>query len=119
VIAKENLSAIYLELPRIACAGKCQDSCGPVPMSRAEERHFRLAGADVPDVLAMLRSGNLACPHLDPFGRCSVYAIRPMICRLWGMVEKMRCPHGCTPERWLSDGEAREFLLRVDRVVRP
>src|SRR2546429_6087610 len=31
-------------------------------------------------------------------GRCTVYEVRPMICRLWGMVEGMQCPHGCVPE---------------------
>lgn len=37
--------------------------------------------------------------------RCSLYSIRPVICRLWGVVESMPCPHGCKPERVLTDEE--------------
>ena len=30
-------------------------------------------------------------------GRCTVYAARPMICRLWGVAQGMACPWGCQP----------------------
>lgn len=52
----------------------------------------------------------LTCPLLTPQRRCAAYESRPMICRLWGMVKKMRCPFGCRPSRWLSDCEADELL---------
>jgi hypothetical protein len=43
-------------------------------------------------------------------GRCSAYAVRPLICRLWGSVASMRCPHGCVPSAVLTDGRARAML---------
>jgi hypothetical protein len=50
------------------------------------------------------------CPLLRQ-GRCTVYAVRPLICRLWGVVESMPCPWGCRPERFLTVEEG-EALMR-------
>ena len=41
--------------------------------------------------------------------RCSVYDRRPLICRLYGTSELMRC-EGCTPERYLSEKETEEII---------
>jgi len=32
-----------------------------------------------------------------------VHAIRPTICRLWGAIASMPCPHGCVPDGGLVD----------------
>jgi Fe-S-cluster containining protein len=53
--------------------------------------------------------GYRVCPLLKA-GRCSVYAIRPMICRLYGVTDEMPCPHGCTPERMLTEHQAMELM---------
>lgn len=50
-------------------------------------------------------------------GLCSVYEDRPMLCRLWGLVEGMKCQWGCVPERYLTDREGREFLRAVAGAV--
>ena len=62
---------------------------------------------------------NNFCTLLDVHGACSVYAYRPLICRLWGTVKRMQCPHGCEPERWLSDEEAHEMIQEVERIENP
>lgn len=36
--------------------------------------------------------------HLLKDGRCSIYADRPLLCRLFGAVPKMACPFGCKPD---------------------
>lgn len=38
-------------------------------------------------------------------GRCSVHAIRSIICRLWGPAASMPCPHGCAPDSGLVDDQ--------------
>ena len=98
--------AIYARLPSINCKGLCVRSCGPVPCQRAERDAMRAAAGGKPH--AIVKSTGM-CAYLEA-GRCSVYAQRPLICRLYGVVEKMRYPHGCEPSRWLSDGEAAELL---------
>jgi hypothetical protein len=104
-----ELDALYAQLPTIECRGKCQDSCGPIDMSVAERRRIADRGVDIP--LAP------TCPALSMFGTCAVYDVRPMICRLWGVVEAMACPYGCMPEGgWLDDATGLELLGSSIRV---
>jgi Fe-S-cluster containining protein len=54
---------------------------------------------------------------LTAVGRCAVYGIRPMVCRLWGLVEGMPCPHGCRPDGGLlPDTEGRRLLIEAERI---
>lgn len=105
------IDEILADLPRIDCQRKCQEACGPVMMSRLEWKRIcqRLgaAPAALPD---------LTCPMLGKDGLCSVYAVRPTICRLFGLVKKMACPFGCQPERWLTDEEACRVLGKIDAL---
>lgn len=110
--AKVLLDQLYAELPRIACQRKCHSSCGPIAMSRVEwARIIKKKGYEP-------RATSTTCPMLES-KMCSVYTIRPMICRLWGVVEDMLCPWGCEPERVLARAEAYDFLLRADLVSDP
>lgn len=59
------------------------------------------------------KAEGLDCPLLEN-ERCSVYEVRPMICRLWGLVESMPCPWGCKPDRYLTHEEG---LVLLDRVA--
>jgi Fe-S-cluster containining protein len=99
-------------LPRLQCKGLCQEACGPVPGTRLEEaRLISLTGIQ-PDV----DPETLTCIYLQE-GRCSAYDERPMICRLYGMVQgEMECEHGCVPDRWLSDAEGKRLLRDVEAI---
>jgi Fe-S-cluster containining protein len=61
-------------------------------------------------------SGCLTCPLLDMNNMCTIYDIRPMICRIFGLVKKMRCPHGCKPTKWLNDRQAAHFIDLADNL---
>lgn len=57
------------------------------------------------------------CPALDDRKRCSAYDKRPMICRLWGVVETMKCPHGCRPSpRYLTDEQGKDMLALAREI---
>ena len=116
---KATLGDVYARIPGVPCKGLCQDSCGPIAMSREEQRRIRAAGVEIPpmaDAVAALERGEeYYCPALRD-GRCSVYDIRPTICRLWGATESMPCPHGCTPPGALSQAESFELLRRAARA---
>lgn len=113
---KDDLEALYAEIPAIACKRLCVDSCGPIAASAGEGgRMFALT--DIP-----LRLGeDLRCGYLNKRGLCAVYDVRPVICRLYGVVDdhRMRCPHGCEPERWLSNAEARAMIRRAYEIGGP
>lgn len=104
----QGLRAIWEKIPSIKCAGKCAASCSAIECSTLEKRLIeRRAGrklnADTKDTTcSMLRNG-----------RCTVYSLRPVICRLWGVVESMPCPHGCKPERVLGDREGIGLVIEA------
>jgi hypothetical protein len=50
-------------------------------------------------------------------GRCSIYANRPYICRIWGAHEKMRCPFGCKPSRMVTEKESRDIIKALGPVA--
>lgn len=111
-----DLATVYARIPAIACQGKCQKSCGPIAMARAEwEALGRPRPAEVGEIVFLPGKDNLTCHLLTKDGRCGQYENRPLICRLWGVTDGMRCPWGCTPERVVSKKEARAMLMEVLR----
>lgn len=110
--AQLELDELYRSIPNVHCKGKCQAYCGPIFMSGEEWKRIKQHGP-----VAKLNGDSLTCPLLIE-GRCSVYAIRPLVCRLWGAVKVMRCQFGCKPDRWVSDEEATRLLRRADALSR-
>ncbi len=105
----EKLDSIYSSLPKLDCKGKCQAYCGAITLSSLElERIVSQIGPIPP-----MRSCR-TCSLLDgKTGQCTIYDIRPLICRLWGVVLEMKCPWGCEPDRWVSKEEAQKLLRSV------
>jgi len=137
--AIEKLEALYALLPKVQCQRKCQRYCGPILMTRMEASrleqkrgYLNLVPAGEIAKRAYLPTAALVvetcvgivpdpreqyCPFLGPFplGQCMAYSIRPLVCRAWGTMnnEQMRCPHGCVPERWLTNEEFRSYNLQA------
>lgn len=105
------LEAIYARLPEMQCRGLCQESCGPIGMAAVEASAIRSKHGALP-----VAGSDLTCSALAN-GRCSIYADRPLICRLWGVVERMACPWGCVPEGGrITDAEAYAALSAVEAL---
>jgi hypothetical protein len=85
-------------------------------MTRFEATRIRAHGVEIPPMAEALaaidRGEDYYCPALVD-GRCSVYEDRPTVCRLWGATESMPCPHGCRPDRPLSQDESHQLLRRA------
>lgn len=111
-----RLDRIYAQLPEIECRGKCWDSCGPIRMANVERQRIIAAGGpNIPE--GTYSSAGGLCVALTILNRCGVYERRPMICRLWGLVESMPCTFGCRPEGGLlSDTDGYELLAQVLEV---
>ena len=110
----DELDALYAELPELDCLGACWDSCGRITMTSQEHQRTEAAGVAIPE--GRLSDPPSVCPALTMLHQCSVYPARPMICRLWGLVESMRCNYGCLPKdgrSLLSDAETYEYLARA------
>ena len=102
------LEAVYASLPAIDCQRLCHSACGPIVMSGLEsERIASTAGRRE-------AADDLVCPYLErESGLCGVYPLRPLICRLWGVTDSLRCQWGCEPTRVLSDAEVGALMERV------
>lgn len=109
------------QVPAMDCRGLCTDSCGPIDASPAERAILASRGIDLPTIapgqLARWAAGfeePPACPALDATGDCTVYDVRPLICRMWGAIDPMPCPYGCEPAGGrLSHDTARSLLARL------
>jgi hypothetical protein len=112
-IPPRGLRELWAKIPPVKdCKGLCANSCGPIECS-SEERRLIEERTGRP---LEARPPGLTCSMLKN-GRCTVYSIRPVICRLWGAVESMPCPQGCRPERMLSDREGLEIMVAAMRLA--
>ena len=127
-MAKEEL---LKKIKSLKCKGLCQESCGPIGISKGERQRIRdyctrhsipffplhIRNAMIAVVEWKLSNGQVRpemCPYLQN-GKCSVYPVRPMICRCWGTTMEMRCPYGCEPEEgWLTNDEAFSLIPHPD-----
>jgi len=83
-----QFTQIYAKVPTFRCKGLCQSNCSIISCSNweASRAHECAQPNDVTDPYW--------CPFLSD-GRCSIYEIRPLICRLYGAAVGLECPHGC------------------------
>lgn len=99
---KIDLDEIRKKIPTFTCKKGCHDCCGPVPFSKKEWKRVK----------DKRKATSINCPYIGEKG-CDIYEERPMMCRLFGAIEDLRCPHGCRPFYFLSRKEAKEILEAV------
>lgn len=138
--ASAKVRALWDELPQIRCQGKCHETCGSIPVVDAELPLFKKAlkgplkhtfpipnpgrqdhnGNTIPEGVLICGDKDLTCPALTEDMRCGIHKDRPLICRLYGLVDndKMRCPHGCIPERWVTDKDVGAWYDRLRAIER-
>ena len=107
----KRLETIYASIPKMECIGKCQQSCGAIALFPAEVKNLRNVEISLPTV-----DGTITCSKLSPLGTCTIYQQRPLICRLYGQVRKLRCQYGCKPERWITQDESRELTDEIQKL---
>lgn len=122
--AEAALEALYAEIPKMDCQKKCWQACGPIHMTVGEAQRIEaVAGFPLKNSMVLgadpksIVTGYL-CPLLQDH-ECSVYLLRPFICRIWGVAEGLDCGFGCKPERTLSVKEVQALLARVEAVAGP
>ncbi len=75
------------EMPECDRCGRC---CGPVPVSQDElvdiREYCQRKG------VRWIDRGLLVCGFLSQENRCRIYEVRPLLCRLYGVITGLRCP---------------------------
>jgi Fe-S-cluster containining protein len=121
-----ELEEIYSGIPEVACVDGCGECCGLISMSRLEEdrirrfleeRHLDIQFSNDPLDVTYLKAvyGDNRCYFLDERQMCLVYPVRPIICRLYGAAENMRCPYA-GPAACLSEEEALRLIRKVNNI---
>jgi hypothetical protein len=115
------LAEIYAEVPDPGCKGLCWEACTSVPvrpleLERLEEKSGRKLEGTM-SIQGATLTGPLGspCPYLV-LRRCTVYDVRPLICRVFGAAEGLPCPHGCAPTHKISDGSVRKMIDRLEAL---
>jgi len=98
----------YSEIPEINCAGKCGLTHCTQAVALGEE-------IDVLDSLSPVNEVQGMCAFLKADGKCSIYAKRPLSCRMWGAIRIAECPHGCGNKNdLLTLEEARNIYAKIN-----
>ena len=111
-----SIETLLGTIPTFQCVEGCHDCCGPVPASRLEwKRIEQRTGMSwthyMKEVERRSKSDALSCPLLAD-GKCSVYDIRPAVCRVFGssLHARLICPHDRKPEQPMT-AEATDALM--------
>jgi uncharacterized protein len=105
----EKLTRIYEQVPEVHCKGLCYQNCSIIPVTEVEHAVIAKRHGSPPEAIGII------CDKLKN-GRCTIYADRPLICRLFGAVKGMRCPFGCTPKQFLSQRDAYKLLDECEAI---
>lgn len=100
-----KLEDIYSQIPRATCVDGCGKCCGPVFPSSAEVRNIKewclRRHMGYRDFLEITEGGH--CPYLTTDMRCSIYPVRPFLCRMLGASSDTPCPvGGCSCRKVLN-----------------
>ncbi|MBI5609862.1 MAG: YkgJ family cysteine cluster protein [Deltaproteobacteria bacterium] len=81
-----------------ACGAGCHSCCLPgLSVAQVEAAHIRAWLAENPEALERVRAvlaerphGHTRCALLDASGQCTIYPVRPMLCRAHGVPVRLR-----------------------------
>lgn len=114
-----SVEDIWAMVPSVECQGHCAKACRVIGMSEAEFINMEDRIPDFPTCEEMIEdqrivgAGNYQCPALTEDGLCSQYDARPLVCRLYGVAEQMKCPHGCVPRGGFLPAEEASKLYQM------
>jgi hypothetical protein len=120
-VEARKLQALYEQIPSFKCKPGCSDCCGTVLISRLEKQRAPLLAGGLQRTIDQLEAGTLTggclhCPYSGPSG-CAVYDDRPFLCRLFGTIPQMPCPHGCGPEKLLTSWQGDKLRTQYRQIV--
>ena len=102
----ERHQELYNIIPDFECKKGCTDCCGPVPFTAWEWGRIK----------DKRKANGITCPYAVD-GQCDIYEKRPLMCRLYGTVENLRCTEGFRPVGLLSKEQAHEILVEYQKLM--
>jgi len=116
-----HLVSLYKNIPDVECKGLCHESCTLIPVSKIERKRIREHTKLTFDSVLknfdnLCKTGEVSSCKALKDQRCSIYNLRPAICRGFGVVESLECPFGCEPINKLSKTQFNKILTDIDNI---
>ena len=110
---------LYAQIPSMTCPSGCSDCCCIVRFSRYEVAQISTAKIIGAIFMRFRQATTQKCPYLTENNRCSIYQVRPFVCRLFGTadIERLQCPKGMAPDKKLSAEEAGKLINQFLRII--
>ena len=105
-----------LNIPPHTRCRNCGECCGPVPATPEEIKAIRDYLKEFPEIARLVtqNTSRINCPfHDSNKKRCMIYPVRPLLCRLMGVVKGMKCTHGNSGE---LDGRTFLDFIKLSEV---
>ncbi len=110
-----NLEDLYALIPEVGCPEGCIACCVNfgVP-SRTKEEDRRIRAYLKAEGRKLGKARGTRCPYVTSKG-CSIYPVRPFICRLYGAGPSYRCRLGVQPLQLLHHDQEEELFYLYQR----
>lgn len=107
-----RLNEIYAKIPSVDCK-HCQQCSNPIMWFKPEEINIREylkqnQRAYITWSYEEFTRHQMRCPYLQN-NRCSIYPVRPIVCRLQGTIADLPCPHN---NRMLLFGNRYDSIIK-------
>jgi len=113
--AKRLLREVYSMIPKFECVDGCTECCGATLWTYIEWKlisdWLKERGREERFAKDIFEK----CPYIEN-GKCSIYEVRPLVCRLFGVTKRLKCPYR-EPEFYLPDEFADKLVEAVKRIL--
>jgi len=110
-----KLGIIYSQIPKATCPEGCGKCCGIVYPSRLELNNiYSWCVLHKIEPKDFTMAPELDCPYLGQDKRCTIYPVRPFLCRILGASHDLPCPLGlCSARQRLNSAVSRHLYSQV------
>jgi hypothetical protein len=110
-----KLECIYAQIPASTCPPHCGKCCGILYPSLAELRNIKnWCESRHVEYKDPTMTVGLDCPYLTEQKECSIYPVRPFLCRILGVSSDLPCPLGkCNTHKELNQPQSRALYAAI------
>jgi Fe-S-cluster containining protein len=118
----DDLEYLYSIIPKFNC-NHCHKCCGPIIWFEPEEIMIRnyLKKNNMKKIVwtkNKFKENKMLCPYLKN-DRCSIYPVRPIVCRLQGNIAELRCKsNNNTNKNQISKNELNEIRKKFINLIK-
>lgn len=110
-----KLENVYRQIPRSTCEAECGECCGILFPSLAELRNIKeWCEKHSVKYKDFHMNVGMDCPYLSEKKECTIYSVRPFLCRILGVSTDLPCPMGkCTPSKILNHPQSSALYTAI------